>query len=618
MRAHDVSKRLRTAILAAATLATGLFAVAQSARADDPKAPPKESAAQSQARMKWWNQAKFGMFIHWGLYAVPADATDLKGNKSIAEWYLSNKQMQVKDYEKFAAQFNPVKFDAKAWVKVAKDAGMKYIVITSKHHDGFCMFDSKLTDYNIVAATPFKRDPLKELAAACREAGVTLCFYHSIMDWHHPDYLPRRPWEKTTRPAGDADLNKYIDYMKGQLRELLTNYGPVGVIWFDGGWEHDAKATRSAEVVAMMRSLQPNLIINNRIQRPEDFDTPEQTIPAAALADGRPWETCMTLNDTWGYARNDHNWKSAEDLIHKLCDIAHKGGNFLLNVGPTELGEIPPASVERLETVGAWMKSNGEAIYGTTKSPFRKLTFNGRCTSKGSTLYLHVFDWPKDELTLRGVHSKLLRVRALDGGVPLGFEEKDGAITIQRPDKLDKYATVVALEFDGTPVVEDVATIVRPDKNGVITLSAEDATLHGGKIQLEDKGGKPSVGFWTDPQDYLSWLVEVPNPPSTAAFKQTNHAYRVEYEYACPDDSDGASVELRFPDPAPIPKPTVFEVTPTGGWGNFKTKAASQPQVLTLGFLVQRVVKLRAVSMPKYAVMNLRSIKLIPVEDRSK
>src|SRR3989442_2588038 len=195
-----------------------------------------ETREQFARRPRGWREARSGMFIHWGLYAVPADATDLEGKKRIAEWYLSNKQMQVKDYEKFASRFNPVKFDARKWVETAKSTGMKYIVITSKHHDGFCMFDTKLTDYCITKATPFKRDPMKELEAECARQGIKLCFYHSIMDWHHPDYLPRRPYEKDTSLAAAASIDSCIDYMKGELRELLTNYGPIGVLWFYGGW----------------------------------------------------------------------------------------------------------------------------------------------------------------------------------------------------------------------------------------------------------------------------------------------------------------------------------------------------------------------------------------------
>ena len=421
-----------------------------------------ETPDQFVRRTAWWREAKFGMFIHWGLYAVPADAMDLQGKKGNAEWYFSNKRTQVKDYEKFASRFNPVRFDAAKWVKAARDAGMKYIVITSKHHDGFCMFDSKLTDYCITKSTPFKRDPMKELAAECRRQGIKLCFYHSIMDWHHPDYLPRREWEKETRPATGADLDRYLEYMKGQLRELLTNYGPIGILWFDGGWEHKAGELHSQEVNAMIRSLQPNIIINDRNQLAEDYATPEQEIPADALPGERLWETCMTINDTWGFAKNDTNWKSSEDLVRKLIDIASKGGNFLLNVGPTSEGEFPAAIDERLARIGAWMKVNGESIYGTTRSPFRKLSFNGRAAAKGNSIYIHVFEWPAEGLELRGVLGTVTSARALDGNGKLQVISQSGkqagepaVLHVSKPKKLDPIATVIELRLAGPPKVTD-------------------------------------------------------------------------------------------------------------------------------------------------------------------
>ena len=409
-----------------------------------------ETPEQFQARTAWWREARFGMFIHWGIYAVPADSTKLDGTKSIGEWYLSNKQMHVADYEKFAAQFNPVKFDAHQWVKTAKDAGMKYIVITSKHHDGFCMFDTKLTDYCVTKATPWKHDPMKDLAAECRKQGLKLCFYHSIMDWQNLDYLPRRPWD--TRPVDGASLDRYIhNYMMPELRELLTVYGPIGILWFDGGWEHNAEELHSVEVDTMIRKLQPGIIINDRNDKlPEDYSTPEQEIPATAPTD-RLWETCMTMNDTWGYAKNDTNWKSAQDLTRKLIDIASKGGNFLLNVGPTAEGVFPDAINERLAQIGAWMKLNGESIYGTSKCPLSNLGFDGRCTSKGGRLYLQVFDWPSGELTVSGLQASPKSGRALEGNEKLkvSAEHSGGATTVRisKPKHIDSIATVVELEL---------------------------------------------------------------------------------------------------------------------------------------------------------------------------
>src|SRR5579862_7790950 len=436
----------------------------------------RETPDQFAQRTQWWREARFGMFIHWGLYAVPADSTDLTGKKGIAEWYFYNKQKQVKDYEKFAAQFNPVKFDAKVWVETAKNAGMKYIVITSKHHDGFDMFDTKLSDYCITKATPFKRDPMKELAAECRRQGIRLCFYHSIMDWHEPDYLPRRPWEGANRPPDGASLSRYVDHMEGQLRELLTHYGPIGIIWFDGGWEHNPQELRSAEVNAMIRRLQPEILINDRNHLPEDYSTPEQTIPAHAFANGRLWETCMTMNDTWGYAKNDDDWKSPEDLIHKLCDIASKGGNFLLNVGPTGLGDFPEPIVERLDAIGDWMSVNSASIYGTTKSPFRRLPFDGRCTQKGSTLYLQVFHWPDDGLHLDGLQTQILSARALLGNELLPVTKTDvNTVYVGRPKRLDPVATVVELQFASRPVISDAVAEgapARPASDGSFALKA--------------------------------------------------------------------------------------------------------------------------------------------------
>jgi len=565
--------------------------------------PQGETPEAFLKRTQWWREAKFGMFIHWGIYAVPADATDLQGRKTIAEWYLSNKQMQVRDYEKFAAQFNPVRFNAREWVRMAKEAGMKYIVITSKHHDGFCMFDTKLTDYNIVKATPFGRDPMKELAAECKRQGIKLCFYYSIMDWHHPDYLPRRPWERDVRPAEGADLNRYIDFMKGQLRELLTNYGPIGVLWFDGGWEHNAQELRSAEVNAFIRSLQPQILINDRNHLPEDFSTPEQTIPAGALPGGRLWETCMTINDTWGYAKNDTNWKSAEDLIRKLCDIAHKGGNFLLNVGPTAEGTFPEPIVERLQRIGQWMKVNGKSIYGTTQSPFRKLSFDGRCTAKGNTLYLHVFTWPEGDLRVEGLETKVLSARALLGNEPLKVRTehaRDGngytVVYISRPKRIDPAATVVELKLAGKPVVVQVASVIQPNARGVLLCHARDAEVHGQSARYEQGDGKDNIGFWTNASDYVTWTVSVP----------AQGRYKVTVTYACPPENAGS----RFHVGVEGRQRLEGVVEATGSWTAFRD--------FTLGEITvpagRQVLSVRVTEMPRGAVMNLQKVVLEPLK----
>ncbi len=297
------------------------------------------------------------------------------------------------DYQAFAKQFNPVKYDADEWVRMAKDAGMKYIVITSKHHDGFALFDSKASDWNVVKATPYGKDLLAPLADACRKHGLKLGFYYSqAQDWNNGGSAAGGKWDK----AQERDMDDYIDQVAvPQVREILTRYGEFpAVLWWDT--PTDMNQERAEKLIPLLK-LKPGIIHNNRLGGgfQGDTETPEQHIPATGFP-GRDWETCMTMNDTWGYKSYDDNWKSTETLLRNLIDIASKGGNYLLNVGPTAEGLIPQPSIERLADVGKWMKVNGDAIYGTTASPFKKLPFNGRCTRKPGKLYLHVFDWPTD------------------------------------------------------------------------------------------------------------------------------------------------------------------------------------------------------------------------------
>ena len=441
-----------------------------------PSEPPPPTLAETQeqhdARMQWWREARFGLFIHWGLYAVPAG--EWKGETSHAEWIRETAQIPLEEYNRFVPQFNPVKFNAAEWVRMAKEAGMKYIVITSKHHDGFCLFDSKETDFDVMA-TPFKRDILKELSEACAREGIKMCWYHSIMDWHHPDYLPRRNWEMG-RTAEGAVLNRYVEkYLKPQLKELTTNYGKIGVLWFDGEWENSWNETRGRDLYQYVRSLQPDIIINNRVSSGRsgmegftgegtfagDFGTPEQQVPATGFP-GVDWESCITMNDHWGYNKNDKNWKSAKDLVQMLADIASKGGNLLLNVGPTAEGLFPPESVERLRAIGEWMKVNGESIYGTGASPFKQLPW-GRCTQKavegGTRLYLHVFTWPANKkLVLPGIYNQVKQAYLLAEGEsrPISVSRKEDALILEVPTKAPTpFSSVVVLDIVGRADVND-------------------------------------------------------------------------------------------------------------------------------------------------------------------
>ena len=420
-------------------------------------------------RMEWWREARFGMFIHWGLYSIPAGAWEDKTTHG--EWIRQTAQIPIEVYDQFIGEFNPLKFDADEWVRMAKAAGMKYIVLTSKHHDGFCLFNSNYTDFDIMN-TPFKRDVLKELADACRDQGIKLCWYHSIMDWHHPDYLPRRSWED--RSADGAELDRYITYMKNQLKELVTNYGDIGVLWFDGEWEDTWHHGYGQDLYDYVRSLQPSIIINNRVDVGRsgmqgltkkgsyagDFGTPEQEIPPTGIP-GVDWETCMTMNDHWGYNKNDNNWKSDVDLIRKLADIASKGGNFLLNVGPTAEGLFPQPSIDRLHAIGRWMQVNGVAIYGTSASPFKDLSW-GRCTQKsikGNTrLYLHVFSWPADgQLVVPGIYNNPGDAFLLAAPTKkLAVHRKEDALVINLPESApDLINSVVVLDVVGKPDVNN-------------------------------------------------------------------------------------------------------------------------------------------------------------------
>jgi alpha-L-fucosidase len=419
-----------------------------------------ETSAQRDARMKWFREARFGMFIHWGLYAQAAGSWDGKPTSGAGEWIMNDMKIPDSQYAQLVPQFNPVKFDARQWVALAKNAGMKYIVITSKHHEGFGMYPSALTDW-CIKSTPFGRDPLKELSVACREAGIKLCFYHSIMDWHQPDYLPRKSWNDLANP--NADFDRYVAYLKGELKELLTGYGPLGILWFDGQWENTWTYDRGVDLYNYVRGLQPNIIVNNRVGRDAppgqpkvgDYGTPEQTIPATGEGPGVDWETCMTMNDTWGFKKQDDHWKSTDTLIHNLVDIASKGGNYLLNVGPTGEGLIPDASVERLQAIGQWMQVNGEAIHATTASPFAQQLPWGRCTAKikgrATTLYFHVFDWPANgALLVPGLKTAPRKVWLLSDAKKksLPVTLTDGGLSITVPNVApDAISSTIAARF---------------------------------------------------------------------------------------------------------------------------------------------------------------------------
>ncbi|NDC77107.1 MAG: alpha-L-fucosidase [Chitinophagia bacterium] len=420
----------------------------------------KESASNRDARMSWWRDATFGMFIHWGAYAVPAGIHNGKDVKGIGEWIMHNGKIPIPEYEAYVKQFNPTSFDAKEWVRIAKDAGMKYIVITSKHHDGFCLWDSKVTQYDIMDAAPFKRDILQELADACKGSGVRLCFYHSIMDWHQPDAESKKGYAHQNTP--NPDWARYREtYLKPQLAELIAKYDP-GVLWFDGEWVPEWTEDQGKDLYNYLRSLKPDLIINNRVGKGRsgmqgmnkykdaagDFGTPEQEI-LEGTSDS-DWESCMTMNDTWGFKRDDHNWKSAKVLIDNLVDIAAKGGNYLLNVGPTAGGLIPAPSVERLKAMGDWLRINGEAIYAThSRKQYREGENVKFTVSKdGAYTYAIINAKPGETVSLSSVQPATgSRIRMLGSKKRISWSSENGRTNLTLPSKLpSEYAVTLKIQ----------------------------------------------------------------------------------------------------------------------------------------------------------------------------
>ncbi len=493
-------------------------------------AQPPDGA--TEAALKRFDQNKFGMFIHWGLYAIPAGEWKGKYVRGIGEWIMFREKIPVAEYEQLAKQFNPVRFNADQWARLARDAGMKYLVITSKHHDGFAMFKSAASKYNVVDATPYGRDPMKDLSAACASRGLDFGFYYSQdQDWHEPNGRGNN-WDFPEQRNAQIYLDGKVF---PQVREILSGYGKLGLIWFD-----TPGLLSEQQVVAlrrMVKQAQPSCLINSRIGHGQgDYvQTGDNAIPIQVYTKEGKWEVPATLNDTWGFKKADHNWKDPRDLVAKLADIVSKGGNYLLNVGPTAEGVIPQASQDILRTIGKWTSVNGESIYGTSPSPFYFPDITWRATVKPGKLYLHILNWPGTSFRFEGLESQVTRAYFLATKARVPFKRAGSALEFTLPEKaVDPYDTVLVLDLaDREPkVAASYRADALPDR---LDLYAWTARLRGEEIRY-DWTTRSATGFkhFAQESNGLLWYP----------YKSLDGEYEVELTYACPNGAAGSKFRL--------------------------------------------------------------------------
>ena len=556
--------------------------------------------------MNWWLDARFGMFIHWDMSSVAGTEISWSRGATKPLDITGDGAGYVEDphYDNLYKKFNPTKFNAREWVRLAREAGMKYIVFTAKHHGGFCMWDSKLTDYDIMN-TPFKRDVVKELADACHEAKMPLGIYYSQRDWHHPDY-------------GIGDNRKYVDYMNGQLRELLTKYGKIDILWWDSYGRGDlTNFWRVGETFDLVNKLQPGILMNNRLaelgsynQQPApwlgDCDTPEQRL--GEFQNTRPWESCMCIVEApgggWSY-RPDGHVKSHAACMKTLLGCATGDGNLLLDVGPDATGIIPKDQADALRQMGAWMKSYGQSIYGTRGGPYKNGSWGGS-THKGNQIYLHISQWVGDQLMLPPLKSKITAsVCATSKNAPLKVEQTPEGITLTLPaTHQDPLDTVILLALSGPasaempdgkplpPAGSRAGAVIRQSAaDDSLSLTAASATIAGGTAKTQDSGGCENIGYWTDLNDRVEWKAHFLKPGS----------YTVAMHSACAPDASGGKFQVK------VGSETLDASVPSSGsWDTFTTAEIGIIKVASAGTVT---IGINPISKPGGGLMNLAGLK---------
>ncbi len=564
-------------------------------------------AADREARMAWWREARFGMFVHWGLYSPAGGQWNGKVYpQHYAEWIQNWAAVPCAEYAAaMKPMFQPDPGFADAWAKLAHDAGMRYAVMTSKHHDGFTLFRSKhpySLDNPITGGTnisPPDRDVAREFADAMRARGLRPGFYYSLLDWQHPDAyamaLPGYPKDGRVR-----DHARYVAYMQAHVDELLTGYGELATIWFDySDKQRQGDAWGAPALLDLLRRKQPGILVNNRLyegleNKNGDYGTPEKYVPPTGLP-GMDWEVNHTLNESYGYSAHDANWKDTTTVVQLLADIVSKGGNLLLNIGPDAKGRVPEPAQQALRGVGAWLGTHGEAIYGTTASPFAKLSW-GRATQKGDTLYLLVFDWPADGQLRVPMRATIDSASLLGSKATVAVASGEHGLTLTLPkEAVDRACSVVKLERSGDLVVLPFAVAAGAD--GAFVLQPHDATLHGPELRIERVGVigdvRFNLGYWLDPKAFAAWPL----------LTERATRCRVVAEIACKDAAAGASCTLSCG-----ASKLAFRVAGTGGWQDYRDVELGELD-LPAG---RCELELRALDKPGEAVLNLRSLRLVP------